>query len=290
MRGCLAAFLLSANTLLWAAPIMLIALIKLLIPIPAARRVVGKAINAIAFVWAQLNNFNIRHVIPIHWDIRVPDDLSRSKNYLVISNHTSAVDIAALQMVFNSRIPFFRFFLKSVLIWVPFLGLAWWALDYPFMKRYSKEFLARNPAMKGRDLEITRRACERYGRTSVAIMNFPEGTRFTRAKHDRQKSPFTYLLKPKAGGMAYVLSAMGESIDSILNVTLVYPDGNPTLWRFLRGDMRHIIVHAEKIPLSEDLLGDYSGEETFRNEFQRKVNDIWHKKDRLIADLLKSVV
>ncbi len=53
------------------------------------------------------------------------------------SNHRSWVDILVLQSIFNRRIPFLKFFLKRQLIWVPLLGLAWWALDFPFMRRYS---------------------------------------------------------------------------------------------------------------------------------------------------------
>jgi 1-acyl-sn-glycerol-3-phosphate acyltransferase len=40
-----------------------------------------------------------------------------------------------LQRIFHGRIPFLKFFLKQELIWVPVIGLAWWALDFPFMKR-----------------------------------------------------------------------------------------------------------------------------------------------------------
>jgi len=33
------------------------------------------------------------------------------------------------------------FFIKKELMWVPFLNLAWWSLDFPFLERYSKEYL-----------------------------------------------------------------------------------------------------------------------------------------------------
>ena len=65
-------------------------------------------------------------------------------HYLVLANHQSWVDILVLQKVFNRRIPLLRFFLKRQLFWVPLLGLAWWALDFPFMGRYTPT--SRRPA------------------------------------------------------------------------------------------------------------------------------------------------
>ncbi len=204
VRGLIAVSIVSLNTFFWGIPTILIATVKFLVPISAARRLCTRAINVVAKVWADCNNFNIRWLLPVNWDIDVPEGLSRDRNYLVISNHRSWLDVVVLQMVFNDRIPFFRFFLKSVLIWVPFLGLAWWALDYPFMKRYSKEKLAKHPELKGKDMQSAKRACARYAHEHVSIMNFPEGTRFTEKKRAAQKSPFTRLLKPKAGGIGYV--------------------------------------------------------------------------------------
>ena len=91
---------------------------------------------------------------------------------------------------------------------MPLLGLAWWALDFPFMKRYSREELARRPELAGRDIEATQRACAKFRDIPVSIMNFAEGTRYTGAKHAAQASPFPNLLNPKAGGVAFVGHAL----------------------------------------------------------------------------------
>jgi len=285
IRGIGALLIIVANVIFWCVPLVLFAFLKFIVPVAPIRNLCTSVINTIAFLWAAVNNFCIRLYLPVKWDVTLPAGLERNKNYLVISNHSSWIDVVALQMVFNSTIPFFRFFLKSVLIWVPVLGLAWWALDYPFMKRYSKEYLLKHPEHKGRDLDSTRMACEKYARTPVSIMNFPEGTRFTPAKHAKQNSPYTNLLKPKAGGVGYVLSAMGGSIDSILNVTLVYPASQPKLWHFLQGKITRITIHVEKIPVTKELLGDYTGDEKYRTEFQRRFNELWKGKDELIEKL-----
>src|SRR3546814_9530339 len=111
-------------------------------------------------------------------------------------------------MAFNRRIPLLKFFLKQELIKVPLLGLAWWALDFPFRKRFTRAEIEANPSLKGKDLETTRKACEKFKEMPTSVMNFFEGTRFTQAKHDQQQSPYEFLLKPKAGGTAFALSAM----------------------------------------------------------------------------------
>src|SRR5690606_33117909 len=163
---------------------------------------------AISESWIGLNTAMIQMFTDTRLEVHCPAQLRSDGHYLVLANHQSWVDIPMLQAALNRRVPLLRFFLKSQLFWVPLLGLAWWALDFPFMKRYSREQLARRPELAGRDIEATRRACERFAHIPVSSMNFVEGTRFTPAKHAAQQSPFSHLLKPKAGGVAFVLDAM----------------------------------------------------------------------------------
>ena len=58
------------------------------------------------------------------------------------------------------------------------------------------------PEKKGKDIEATRKSCERYKDEPITLINFIEGTRFTPEKHAVQRSPYQHLLKPKAGGLA----------------------------------------------------------------------------------------
>src|SRR5699024_11884010 len=175
-------------------------------------------------------------------------------SYLVISNHQSWVDIAALVETFNGRTPYFKFFLKKELVWVPFLGLAFWALVYPFMKRYSREVLDNHPELKGKDLEITRRACEKFKDMPVSVVNFLEGTRFTPAKKARQQSPYESLLRPKAGGVAFVMAAIGDNLDALLDVTVVYAsDQAPGFWDLLCGKVPRVVVDIRNYQLGPAL-------------------------------------
>ena len=205
-----------------------------------------------------------------------------------MANHQSWVDILVLQRVFNREIPFLKFFLKKELIWVPVLGLTWWALDFPFMRRYTKDFLAKNPHMKGKDMDTTRRACEKFQHKPVSIMNFVEGTRFTETKHRRQQSPFTHLLKPRAGGIAFVLSAMGDKLHKLIDVTIDYPDGVPTFWDFVCGRVKQVRVNISVTPIKEIMDGGFFSETYFadpaqRARFQTWLNGRWKHKDELLS-------
>ena len=192
-------------------------------------------LNAIATAWVACNSGWMWLTQRTQWDVQGIHELPYRGWYLVNSNHQGAVDIFALQHVMNRRIPMLKFFIKQQLFYVPVIGLAWWALDFPFMKRHSAAALRKNPALREQDRETTRRACEKFALVPTSVMNFAEGTRFTPAKHAAQASPYRHLLKPKAGALALALHAMGHQFHSLVDVTLVYPDGVPTFWQFLCG-------------------------------------------------------
>ncbi|MFZ1391694.1 MAG: acyltransferase [Dokdonella sp.] len=285
-RIVLNASLIAINTLIHALPLLLLAAIKLLVPIRAFRNAVSRVLVWIAESWIWVNSTLMTLLGGVKINIDGMQGLQRKGWYLVICNHQSWVDIPVLQKIFNRRIPFLKFFLKSQLIWVPVLGLAWWALDFPFMKRYSKDVLARHPELRGKDIEATRRACEKYRHLPVSVMNFVEGTRFTEVKHDRQESPYRNLLVPRAGGIAFVLDAMGGMLNAIVDVTMVYPDGRPGVLDLLAARVRRIEVKIEVIPVPVGLMGgDYENDPAFRERFQAWLNDRWRTKDAVIERL-----
>jgi 1-acyl-sn-glycerol-3-phosphate acyltransferase len=167
------------------------------------------------------------------------------------------------------------------------MGLAWWALDFPFMRRHSNAYLKKHPEKRFEDLETSRRACEKFARVPTSVMNFPEGTRFTAQKHADQRSPYRHLLKPKAGAMALALSVLGEQFRSFIDVTIVYPQGVPTFWDFLCGRMGKVIVRARLLEVPAEMLqGDYATEPRFRKAIQRWQQERWREKDALIETLL----
>lgn len=286
-RGCVSLSLYVLNTLVLTPPLILLSLTKFILPVPIWRRFCDCMLNGIAGWWIGINNWNVRVVNRIRWQVTGLESLDPKQWYMVVANHQSWVDILVLQKIFHRKIPFLKFFLKKELIWVPFLGLAWWALDFPFMKRYSSEFVRKNPHLKGKDLEITRKACEKFRNVPVSVMNFAEGTRFTSEKHQRQGSPYRHLLRPKAGGIAFVMAAMGDRIGRMLNVTIAYPYGGKSLWDFLCGRVKEIRICVEAMPIQGEMIGDYFNDPDFRENFQNYLNRLWQEKDLRLTGMLQ---
>lgn len=280
LRAWCAVLLMVISTMVHVPVLLLVALCKVVLPMRSTRLLCNRGLVAIAESWIAVNSWLITSLT--HTRIVVEGDtaLRSDGHYLVLANHQSWVDIPVLQRVFNRRIPFLRFFLKQQLFWVPLLGLAWWALDFPFMKRYSRETLAKHPELAGRDVEATRRACRKFRDIPVSIMNFVEGTRFTDRKHAYQSSPFRRLLKPKAGGVAFVLDAMGEGLHAILDVTIAYPHGRPAIGDLFSDRVPEVRVHIRELPIPADLLGGgYQSDPVFRERFQAWMNTLWQEKD-----------
>ncbi len=282
--GMLSLMVLVLNTLFWAVPLFSVALVKLLIPLPAVRQRLSALLTELAERWIAVNSWVLRVIQRAPLQVTGLAGLRHDGWYLICCNHTSWADIPLLQRVFAQRIPFLRFFLKQELIWVPLLGLAWWALDFPFMQRYTPAYLAKHPEKRGVDSATTRRACEKFRTRPTAVLNFLEGTRYTAAKHQAQNSPYAHLLRPKAGGMASAVAAMGTMFEAILDVTIIYRDGPVELWGLLCGRLGRVVIHIEQRPLPPEWLnGDYANDPVFRAAFQAWVQQIWEEKDARIG-------
>lgn len=290
IKGLISAILFGLNTTFWCVLLYPFVLLKLITPSSDLRRLWSKAMVAIGEKWIAFNGFEIRLMQgkKLHWDVEGLDGLNQNSSYLVCANHQSWVDIVVLQKIFNRRIPFLRFFLKKQLLYVPLLGGAWWALDFPFMRRYSKSYLHRHPEKRGRDLETTRKACEKFRDLKISILNFAEGTRFTREKHDQQHSPFKHLLLPKSGGMAAVLDSMGRQFDALIDVTIHYPKGAVSLWELFCGKLDEVVVRVRRIQIpTEFRSGDCLADPHYRERMQAWVRQIWLEKDALLDSLAR---
>jgi 1-acyl-sn-glycerol-3-phosphate acyltransferase len=279
-KGVLASVALALNVLVVSACMIPFALVKLAIPARGVRRFCDRALNALASGWVAFNDLIMAAVGRTRWDVSGVEGLDPRGWYLVSANHRSWCDILVLQSVFHGRIPFLKFFLKAELIWVPVIGLAWWALDFPFMKRGK-------PGGRS-DLETTRRACEKFKLIPTSVINFVEGTRFTAEKHAAQRSPYRHLLKPRAGGMAVALATMGEDFTALLDVTIAYPRGTPTFWDLLCGRLEEVVVRVRSRPIPRDLVGaERAGDPEFRSGVQAWIGGMWDEKDRMLDTLLR---
>ncbi|WP_077284333.1 acyltransferase [Cognaticolwellia aestuarii] len=285
ITGSLSFLLYIINTLFWLVPILVFSLCKALVPWALWQKFFSYLLDQMASNWVLLNTFNQKLFTKTKMNVTGLEKLKMKDWYLVISNHQSWVDILVLQRILHGQIPFLKFFLKKELIYVPFLGLAWWALDFPFMKRYSQPFLKKNPHLKGKDIETTKKACEKFKHKPVSVMNFIEGTRFTNQKHQKQNSPFNRLLKPKAGGIGFVLQAMKGNLSKVVNVTIYYPEGIPTFFDFLSGKVKQVNIAIETQDIDDSLKGDYVNDRAYKIQFQKWVNQLWLDKDKKMLQL-----
>jgi len=283
--GLLSFTLYAVNTLFWLLPIVVCSLLKALLPFSLMQKLFSYLLDHMASAWVAVNTLNQKLFTRVKLHVKGLQTLESNQWYLVICNHQTWVDIVVLQRVLHGKVPFLKFFLKKELLYVPFLGLAWWALDFPFMKRYSQSFIKKNPHLKGKDIETTRKACEKFRHKPVSIMNFIEGTRFTSAKHSKQNSPYKHLLKPKAGGIGFVISTMGENLNKVLNVTIHYPHGTPSFADFLLGKVTDINVVVDTKDIEPQLIGDYVNDRAYKINFQQWVSEIWQEKDQLLEQL-----
>lgn len=276
------AITLSAVLILLASPLKLLAKFW-----PAFAAFTRAIMSGIQENWTSMNALIFKLLPPIHWDVRGNVKPRLDSWYFVIANHQTWVDILASFHVLNRRVPPLKYFLKQELFYVPIIGLAVYALDYPFMKRYSREFLAKHPHLRGKDLETTRKACEKYNHYPVSVLNFLEGTRRTPEKHEQSQSPYRHLLKPKSAGAAFVLSALGKRMDCLLDLTIAYPQGIPSFWDLCCGRVRHIVIDMETRPIpTEYCLGRYEDDAIFRDNFQLWIGSLWEEKDNKLEQIL----
>jgi len=251
-------------------------------------KVINRILLWIGEIWIANNSGWMRLTQRTEWDVRGAENLNYNGWYLVVSNHQSWVDILVMQHLLNRKIPLLKFFIKRELVKVPFMGFAWWALDFPFLYRHNSEYLKKHPEQAGNDFEATRRACEKFATMPTSVMNFIEGTRFTKEKHEKQKSEYQHLLRPKSGGLALALSVLGDKFNSLLDITIVYPDGVPGFGDFLCGRVKRIIVRMRTIDIPKLVLhGDYENDPVFRESMHKWVQKLWSEKDKKIETLLK---
>lgn len=273
------------TTALGSIPILFLGLAKLL-PNPRLKIFCTTVVDKIATIWTDINNVYLDKSNPAQLEITGANNFNPDDWYLVVANHQSWLDIVILQRLFNRKIPVLKFFIKDQLKWVPFLGFSWWAMGCPFMKRYSPAYLAKNPHKKGKDLQATQKALTVFKQTPASLMSFVEGTRYTQQKKLAQNSPYQHLLKPKAGGISFVISAMNKQINQLLDVTITYSEEEHSLWDFLCHRINSIKVNIRQISIPKQFLtASLIDNDKIQLEFREWLNEKWFEKDQLINEM-----
>ena len=284
-KGVAVGSTMTGSTLLHGVPVLTLGLTKLF---KQSQKVDGTNIQ-LANSWIGINNQLIEKVLPnLKWDISIDPtlDLNLNGRYMMICNHQSWVDTTVNQYFGLTRMPLTRFFTKWELIFIPFVGQAFKILGFPMMKRHTKEQIAKNPELKSRDILEARKACEQLLSQPFTLLNYLEGTRYTPEKHAQQQSPYKNMLKPKAGGLALALNILGDQIDALVDMTIVYPNGAPGYGDFWLGDVSCIAVDVRKVEIPTWILGgNYEDDPVYRERFQAWVDQIWTEKDHRISQL-----
>jgi 1-acyl-sn-glycerol-3-phosphate acyltransferase len=289
LKVCIVALLYFINLIFWFIPLLTLGLLCYCIPIQVWQKNCKLWMERLPVYWIKGNYFIQELTMAIAWDVSGLEQLDYNEWYLVIANHQSWADILILQRIFSNKIPPLKFFLKRELLWtLPVASWACWLLGFPFMYRYSKKKLVKHPELKNRDIEATQRACMKFRNAPTTVASFIEGTRFTERKRASQTSPYRYLLRPKATGIGFSLTVLGDFFHKILNVTIIYPPKKANLWHFLTGDVKKITVHIETLLITTEWRGDYQNDRQFRLRLQKKLNYLWEKKDKLIQETLSA--
>ena len=286
VSGVLCLLLLPLNTVVWGIGVLSLALLKFLLPIPVLRHYLSIGMDWFAYRWCHCNRLIGEYVVGIKITRIGFESLSQDKTYFLAANHRSWNDLFALCAAFDGYLPPYKVFAKRQLMYIPLFGQILWALDFPMMKRHSKEAIAKNPKLKGEDIRIVRKKFEQFRGRQICVLNFLEGTRNKPHKHAAQGSPYTHLLKPKSGGLAFALKAMGKQRDVLLDINFLYPNGEGEFWELMTGRVPHVVVDVREIPVPEAMMtGDYADLE-FRAKFQAWLDGWWAEKDARIGQLL----
>lgn len=161
LRLFLLSLLIAASTVLHVLPLLLVALLKALLLFRRPAAGLQRRADRDGGSWIGVNGWMYRFT-QTRIDLGEDAPLARNGHYLVLANHQSWVDILVLQKVFNRRIPFMRFFLEegSGCRCSAWHGGRWTSVHGPLHAEADREA----SELAGRDIESTRRACEKFAR------------------------------------------------------------------------------------------------------------------------------
>lgn len=283
-RGILSSLCIFLNLLILPSVVLVLTATNWIFPLKSWRHMVRRITRVtLPKIWTGINNL-VLNMACIRWDIHADGELKKAGWYALISNHQSWADILILERAFAGKTPKLKFFMKQSLLWqLPVCGLACWAMGYPFVKRYTRQDVRKNPNLKTKSIEDVRKVSRELLDFPTVIVNFLEGTRFTPEKQKVRQSPYQHLLQPNAMGLSLVLDAMHPQLDGIIDATIIYPEKRTSLWALLSGQINQITVHYKVIVPDEAWFGDYPNDANFRKQFRQLINPLWQAKEEKLA-------
>ncbi|MFW7380120.1 MAG: 1-acyl-sn-glycerol-3-phosphate acyltransferase [Oligoflexus sp.] len=180
------------------------------------------------------------------------DEIPKDENALIICNHQNIGDIPALMSLAQrcGRLGDMKWFVKDVIKYVPGPGWGMLFLDCIFLKR--------NWLSDRAKIEATFHNITAY-KVSIWLISFLEGTRITPEKLSRSQKfaqrrnhPVTnYVMLPRTKGFAASVIGLDGHLDAVYSITIGYPDGIPSLWQMVLGDVDRFSLDIVRTPLSE---------------------------------------
>lgn len=286
LRGVFVLLLLALSSIVFALLIILVAGIIYIIPNKKWRHAGSAFLQNFPIWWMDVNGLILKMNTRGKLLFQGEGELKRDAWYMVVSNHQTWVDILVISLALHRKVPTLKFFMKKELLWsLPFAGLACYVLGYPFLGRHSRQEIRKNPELKNKDIETTKKACEIFKEHPTSVISFAEGTRFTERKKEDQASPHQYLLKPRAGGTAIVLTELRDKIEGLIDVTIFYDKSQLSFWDFACGNFGKIVVNYKLVKLQEALFGNYYEDRAYRARFSHWLNELWYQKDATLREL-----
>lgn len=268
----------SVTTVLVCIPLYVMGVVRLVVPNRAVKQWLAHPMDSIIDVWVSVFRWLIQTFNLIKIEIEMPAGLAdRNRWQVIVCNHQSWVDIIILQTSFRDVVPVLKFFTKRELIWVPFVGVAMWFLGFPYVYRAKTGAKQLSDAQREQNDAVLRREGRRFLDKPVAVINFVEGTRFSRTKRDSSGSPFQNLLKPRRGGLRRTLLVLDSRVQHILNSTITYPGKPPGFWQLLSGQTTTALLSVT----------ESTNPGTDESQLTEWLNEEWTKKDRLISSYVE---
>lgn len=180
------------------------------------------------------------------------DQLPKGENALIICNHQNIGDIPALMSLAQrcGRLGDMKWFVKDVVKYIPGPGWGMLFLDCIFLKR---NWLSDRSKIEATFHKIMK------DKVSIWLISFLEGTRITPEKlarsqvfAQRRTVPVTnYVMVPRTKGFAASVVGLAGHLDAVYNITIGYPDGIPSLWQMLLGDVNRFSLDVIRTPINQ---------------------------------------
>lgn len=206
----------------------------------------------------------------------VGDEVPDLENALVDCNHQNIADIPVLMVLAwaKGRLGDMKYFMKDILKYVPGPGWGMLFLDGIFVKRNWASDEAHINHIFGKFKKHN---------IPIWLVSFLEGTRITPAKllksqeymKSKGQTPTEWVMAPRTKGFVASAKALREQLDAVYNITLFYPEGIPSLWQLISGEVDRVVMYVKRTPIAELPKEDAA--------IEQWVTERYLEKDRFLA-------